>query len=111
MIFEKNKIYKIQHSMLNKCIGWRDYIIFSPIKDIDVQIPCYKSFEIESNFVICFDKTIVTKYDKDCKTGFDWNCAVKDLDNKDLNEVRLAMMKLGHGYKYNRKLSKLVYGT
>lgn len=119
MILEKDKVYKIRHDFREYyCPSkWRNYIICSPIKDIDTEnlkLFSYLSLRKERytnfdcHFVVCFDgKTTKTnRKDKDSQTAFYESCEIMSLEEEDLNDVRKAVTMLG--VKYNRKLNKLV---
>jgi len=120
MILESDKVYKVEH-----CTPFRKrkYIIFSPLKDIKVPddyfgnnefMPKYDNIRhINTHFTICFDGSILTEFDivRDKpfqpQTGIDCACKLLPLCLKDLEEIRMTIKQMGHGYKYNRKLNKI----
>ena len=111
-ILEKDKVYKIKHEVR----GFdRDYIICSPINDVDiVNLTTYafgsrkKYRQFRCHFVVCFDGRIIISNDNndDSTSGYFEDCAVLPLSTNDLVDVRLAMEKLGG--KYNRKLNRVI---
>lgn len=113
MILEKDKVYKIRHDFRGYYPSkWRNYIICSPIKDIDTEnlkLLSYLSTRMERytpfdcHFVICFNGTAIGK---DAQTSFYESCEVLPLDSKDLGDIRKVVTMLG--ITYNRKLNKLV---
>lgn len=109
MIFEKDKVYKVIHGDIFAPNLDRNYIIFSPLEDIDIEMDNY-SIPIKTHFTVCFDKRIITKFDiRPSETGFDSFCRKSELHTKqDIIDIKNAIIKLGHGYKYNRKLNKLI---
>ena len=118
MFLEKDKVYKVRHNTFTNPIGWVNYIIFSPIYNVIIpddffDKTVYKSAirDISTHFTVCFDKNIITKYDGGIKksvTGLRHDCEILDITNEDYPLIKEAMEKLGHGYKYNRKLNKLI---
>ena len=106
-ILEKDKVYKIKHEVS----GFdRDYIICSPINDVDiVNLTTYtfgnrkKYRPFRCHFVVCFDGRINID---DAISAYSEDCAVLPLSTNDLVDVRLAMEKLGE--KYNRKLNRVI---
>jgi len=110
-ILEKDKVYKIKHTVS----GFdRDYIICSPINDVDIVNMTTFSFsgkkyrQFRCHFVVCFDGRININNDNndDAISGYFEDCAVLPLSTNDLVDVRLAMEKLGG--KYNRKLNRVI---
>ena len=113
MILEKDKVYKIRHKGEHSLAYLRDYIICSPKVDIDTEnltefayIPNRERYtHFDCHFVVCFDGGIDAS-GNDCRSGFFESCKVTPLNDKDLEEIKEAVTKLG--MKYNRKLNKLV---
>jgi len=114
MILEKDKVYKIEHVReLYQPIRWRKYIVCSPKVDVDTEnlmsfvnlskIERYTQFDC--HFVVCFDGKIDVG-GNDCRSGFFESCKVIPLNDKDLEEIKEAVTKLGA--KYNRKLNKVI---
>ena len=111
-ILEKDKVYKIKHEVS----GFdRDYIICSPIDDVDiVNLTTYafgkrkKYRHFLCHFVVCFDGRInISNNDNDdARSAYFDDCTVLPLLTNDLEDVRLAMEKLGE--KYNRKLNRVI---
>jgi hypothetical protein len=109
-ILEKDKVYKIKHTVS----GFdRDYIICSPINDVDiVNMTTYafsgkKYRQFRCHFVVCFNGSINIGNDNDdVVSGYFEDCVVLPLSTNDLVDVRLAIEKLG--VKYNRKLNRLI---
>ena len=115
MTLEKDKVYKVKHnSYFGRC--QRNEIIFSPINNVelpkgffDVYSNCAPIRSIDTHFTVCFDKTIRTKYDiRGSQTGLDRNCVILDITDEDYSLIRKAIERLGYGYKYNRKLNKII---
>ena len=118
MTLEKDKVYKVKHVTYTCPIGWTNIIIFSPIDDIEIPegffdtslsncIPPIKG--IKTHFTVCFDGFVATKYNlTPSVTGIDKRCRILDITNEDYPTIRGAIAKIGHGYKYNRKLNKLI---
>ena len=117
MILERDKIYKVKHSMF-LCRNWTNYVIFAPIYDIKIPDGFFDKDnknevipirDIKTHFTVCLDKSIITRYDKrPSLTGLDRFCDMLTIENEDYSIIREAITKLGHGYKYNRKLNKIV---
>ena len=111
-ILEKDKVYKIKHEVN----GFdRDYIICSPIDDVDiVNLTTYtfgsrkKYRQFRCHFVVCFDGRINISNDNndDAISGYFEDCAVLPLSTNDLEDIKKAMIKLGE--KYNRKLNRVI---
>lgn len=120
MVLERDKVYKVRHNTFTNPIGWTNYIIFSPIYDVIIpddffDKTVYQSIgpirDISTHFTVCFDKNICVKYDDGINksvTGLNHDCEILDITNEDYPLIKEAMEKLGHGYKYNRKLNKLI---
>lgn len=120
MILEKDKVYKIRHEFWgNRHDDWRDYIICSPINDIDTEklrfcsrfhYPTMERYTpFDCHFVICFDGTVIGEAAQTSfypQTSFFESCEVLPLDSKDLGDIRKVVTMLG--IAYNRKLNKLV---
>ena len=110
MILEKDKVYKIKHKNIDT-IGWRNYIICSPLTNVNTDIlPWFSQrsgryVEFSCHFIICFDGAIIYK-SKTASSAFFESCKILPLNEKDLLEVKEAVKKMG--VKYNRKLNKLV---
>jgi len=109
---EKDRVYKIKHTVNG---FYRDYIICSPINDVDiVNLTTYafgnrkKYRQFRCHFVVCFDGRINISNDNndDAISAYFEDCVVLPLSTNDLVDVRLAMEKLGG--KYNRKLNRVI---
>lgn len=113
MILEKDKVYKIKHTDEHSLAYLRNYIICSPKVDVDtenltsvVYIPNRERYtQFDCNFIVCFDGYIDVG-GNDCGSGFFESCKVMSLNDKDLEEIKEAVTKLGA--KYNRKLNKVI---
>jgi hypothetical protein len=115
MKLEKDKVYKFRHYALCACAAYRDFIIFSPINDIEIPIGYFEGTSgmqipaFQTHFTVCFDKSIATKYGiRGSQTAVTSNCRMLEIRNEDYNDIKSAIVKLGHGYKYNRKLNKII---
>ena len=116
MILEKDKVYKVIHN--DVFFRRRAYIIFSPLKDIDLngEIKDIRPITFRTHFTVCFDESITTKNDVNAKgdsepssTGMNKSCSIAKFTNADYDDIRRALVKLGNNYHYNRKLNKIVY--
>lgn len=114
MIFEKDKVYKIEHTReLYEPSSWRNYIVCSPKVDVNTEnlTSVFNSAKrgryanFDCHFVVCFDGKINVG-GNNCRSGFFESCKVIPLNDKDLEEVKEAVTKLGA--KYNRKLNKVI---
>lgn len=114
MKLEKDKVYKFQHYQPYSAVKWRDFIIFSPINDIEVPRGYFEGTSgmqivFKTHFTVCFDKSIETKYGiMGSQTAVTSKSRILEIRNEDYNDIRRAIVKLGHGYKYNRKLNKII---
>ena len=116
MILEKNNIYKVKHPIMFTHIGWDNIIIFSPMYDIEMPDNYFASNYVglivppfNTNFTVCFDKSVTTQYDlKPSQTAVGCNCVFVHIKDIDLPLIMNAMGKMGHGWKYNRKLNKII---
>ena len=118
MILEQGKVYKVKHGRFTPVQhGWVDYIIFSPMHNIKLPDDyfsdegIFKRYgdkrDIDTIFTVCFNNNIVTK-NEHSQTGLEVYDSILELTDNDLLMVKKAMEMLGHGYKYNRKLNKIV---
>lgn len=114
MILEKDKVYKIEHAReLYQPSHWRNYIVCSPKVYVDTEnltsvvtiTKRERYIQFGCHFVVCFDGRINVG-GNDCGSGFFESCKVVPLNDKDLEEVKEAVTKLGA--KYNRKLNKVI---
>ena len=114
MVLEKNKIYKIIHRFYGNTRFLRNYIICSPKQDVIVE---EGTVTFETHFTICFDKRIITHqliehgaldYTQSSSTSVQKSSILEELNNKDINEIRIAVGMLEGKYKYNRKLNRLI---
>lgn len=109
MILEKDKVYKIRHTDLHSVAYLRDYIICSPKVDVDTENLIRATYtrytHFDCHFVVCFDGKI-NAGGNDCRSGFFESCKVIPLNDKDLEEIKGLVTKLG--VKYNRKLNKVI---
>ena len=118
MTLEKDKVYKVKHLLFRNPSEWTNNIIFSPISDIEIPNNFFDKNctdivspipDIDTHFTVCFDYKINTKYSlKGSATGIDRNCLILDITNEDYPIIKEAIDELGHGYKYNRKLNKII---
>ncbi len=117
MILEKNKVYKVRH---DRCMFEddfpRDYIIFSPKKDVLIPDDFFTSVKwsrlndrsFNTNFTVCLDNTILYK---GSSTSVGPDCAFLPLKLEDHDDIRKAVKLIGNGCLYNRKLNRLVYNA
>lgn len=114
MILEKDKVYKIEHTREPyHPRNWRNYIVCSPKVDVNTEnfTTAFKTpkreryTQFDCHFVVCFDGNINIS-GNDCRSGFLESCKVIPLNDKDLEEIKEAVTKLGA--KYNRKLNKVI---
>lgn len=113
MKLEKDKVYKVRHDRtLFEDDFQRDYIIFSPKKDVLIPDDFFTSGKFprlfKTNFTVCFDETILYK---DSSTSVDTDCAFLPLKLEDHDDIRKAVKLIGNGCLYNRKLNKLVFNV
>lgn len=120
--FESGKIYKVKHQTLtigrmygsgtNQFQVLDNCIIFSPKVNISFErevknLPC--------SFLITFDKLLCL----DGATGYGYDCKVEKVTQEDIEEVvtifknngklnELSSLLKKSGYRYNRKLEKVV---
>ena len=117
MILEKDKVYKVKHDrrMFEDDFP-RDYIIFSPKKDVlipddfftSVKFPYRNDRSFKTNFTVCLDETILYK---GSLTSVGTDCAFLPLKLEDHDDIRKAVKLIGNGCLYNRKLNKLVFNA
>ena len=105
--FLKGKVYKI---ILKSRVEQypRDYLIFSPESDNDISGKSYTA--IKTLFTVALDGSILTKFDsRPSEIGIEIEDNVEQLNKKqDFIDINNVMRKLGHDYKYNRKLEKII---
>lgn len=115
MILEKDKVYKVRHDRrMFEADFPRDYIIFSPKKDVlipddfftSVKFPYRNDRSFKTNFTVCFNETILYK---DSSTSVDTDCVFLSLKLEDHDDIRKAVKLIGNGCLYNRKLNKLIF--
>lgn len=114
MKLEKNKVYKVKHDRLMFEDNFpRDYIIFSPKKDVLIPDNFFTSTKwsyrndksFMTNFTVCFDGTILYK---SASTSVGTDCTFMPLKLEDYNDIKKAVELIGNGYLYNRKLNELI---
>lgn len=117
MILEKDKVYKVKHNRLMFEDDFpRDYIIFSPKKDVlipddfftSVKFPYRNDRSFTTNFTVCLDNTILYK---GSSTSVGTDCAFLPLKLEDHDDIRKAVKLIGNGCLYNRKLNKLIFNV
>ena len=117
MILEKDKVYKVKHNRLMFEDDFpRDYIIFSPKKDVlipddfftSVKFPYRNDRSFNTNFTVCLDNTILYK---GSSTSVGTDCVFLPLKLEDHDDIRKAVKLIGNGCLYNRKLNKLVFNA
>jgi hypothetical protein len=107
---KKGHIYKIFHNdvYLGTFGMGRDYIICSPKYDVTVDASNYAQFECY--FVVSLaGKIYLSDQNKICRTSFDRGSFLCKMTNADWKEVNMSCIK--GGFKYNRKLEKLIFGN
>jgi hypothetical protein len=124
MILEKGKVYKVHHIFAPRDYD-RDYIIFSPLDDVMLADDYfteykmgmrYESMNIFTLFTVCFSGEVLVVSEAETRnphgystTGIDRFLKLLPLTDKDYDDIRKALLLLGNGYKYNRKLNEIVY--
>ena len=104
---KKGHVYKIFHNDVYLGMG-RDYIICSPKYDVIVDVSNYAQFECY--FVVSLDgKIYLSDQNRICRTSFDRGSFLCKMTNADWKEVNMSCIK--GGFKYNRKLEKLIIGN
>jgi hypothetical protein len=113
MILEKGKVYKIKHQRTHFGDDFlRDYILCCPSESVYVDetqlVITYPYLvnitSIECLFLIGFNELFYS----DTKTTLFKDCSIEPLNEKDIAEIGKVVYSIGHGYKYNRKLNKIV---
>ena len=120
MKLEKDKVYKVRHDRaLFEEDFPRDYIIFSPTKDIFFPEDFFngikgygKNFYKQFNtvFTICFDGKVLAP----AGTSVDRCVVFLPLTQEDYEDIRKAIKmfsKIGKNCFYNRKLNKLIFNV
>lgn len=109
-ILKKGHVYKIFHRDAQCSKYPRQYILCCPIEDIIYSLPLKESLCFDNYFLITLANNIkikgqgVDRYS--LYTSFDSLSELHELTNSDLEEVNRACIK--GGFKYNRKLGKLI---
>lgn len=111
MKLEKDKIYKILHdsSVFMPKHYSRDYIICSPLEDVDLEYLPHKFIlggrfkNFGCNFLIDFMGELICD---NISTAYWDSCKILPLNTKDLLEIKQAMKTMGK--IYNRKLNKFI---
>ena len=106
MTLEKGKFYKIIHD--NAYEFRRNYIIFSPSENYDIDDKKYYYIDINCQYIVNLSGGIVkSNASYYYKTGYQArDCKFDELNNRDLEDIRRMCGKFG--FKYNRKLNKII---
>ena len=105
MTLEKGKFYKIIH---DNAYGWpRNYIIFSPSETYDIDDEKYYT-DINCQYIVNLSGGIVkSNASHYYTTGYQArHCEFDKLNNRDLEDIRRMCGEFG--FKYNRKLNKII---
>lgn len=106
MTLEKGKFYKIIHDDVYEFR--RNYIIFSPSETYDINDEKYYT-NINCQYIVNLNGGIVNS--NTChyyiQTGYQaQDCKFDKLNNRDLEDIRRMCWEFG--FKYNRKLNKII---
>lgn len=106
MTLEKGKFYKIIHDDIYGCL--RNYVIFSPSETYDIDSKKYYT-NINCQYIVNLYGGIVKSNASHyyIKTGYQaLHCKFDELNNRDLEDIRRMCSE--YGFKYNRKLNKII---